>query len=47
MGLIGAVSNVFLVFRTLYDCLPIAVKLLILGTFGLFLLFGIFHTLKG
>lgn len=47
MGLIGAVSNVFSVFRGLYDCLPLAVKLLIVGTLGLFLLFGLFHSFKG
>lgn len=42
MGLIGAVSTAFDALRQVYECLPVAVRLLLLGTAGVFLLFGIF-----
>ncbi len=45
MGLIGAVSPVFRLFSQLYECLPVAVKLLIVGTVGIFLLVGLFKLL--
>lgn len=42
MGLIGAVSSAFDALRQVYECLPVAVRLLLVGTAGVFLLFGIF-----
>lgn len=40
MGLIGAVSDVFLLFSRFFGCLPVAVRLLIIGVFGLSAFFG-------
>lgn len=42
MGLIGAVSTAFDALRQIYDCLPTAVRLLLLGSVGVFVLFGVF-----
>lgn len=47
MGLIWAVHEVFNFFSSFYSCLPVAIKLLIVGTFGLFLLVGLFQCIKG
>lgn len=47
MGLIWAVHDVFNFFYSFYSCLPVAVQLLIVGSFGLFLLIGIFQAIKG
>lgn len=47
MGLIGAVSDVFSFFTSIYDCLPTAVKMLLVATLGLFFLFGLFRFLGG
>lgn len=44
MGLIGEVSGVFDFFRTIYDFLPNAVKILILAAFGGFVLIAILRT---
>lgn len=47
MGLILEVNGVFLFLSALYYTLPIAVQLLIMGTFGTFLLLGLFQAVKG
>ncbi len=47
MGLIGAVSEVFSFFTSIYNFMPTAVKILLVATLGLFLLFGLFRFLGG
>lgn len=47
MGLILETEGVFLFLSGLFYMLPIAIQLLIMGTFGTFLLLGIFQAVKG
>jgi hypothetical protein len=47
MGLILEVQVVFQLLGAFYYMLPIAIQLLIMGTFGTLLLLGLFQAVKG
>lgn len=47
MGLIAETAGVFSFLSSCFDALPIAVKILIIGTFGTFLLLGLMQSIKG
>lgn len=47
MGLIAETAGVFAFLSGIFASLPVAVKLLIYGTFGTFLLLGLLQAVKG
>lgn len=47
MGLIGATSEVFDFFHSVYDLLPVAVRLLIVGVFGSVVFISILRSIRG
>lgn len=47
MGLIGETAGVFAFFRSLYDMLPVAVKLLVVGSFGGMVFVAVLRGIKG
>lgn len=47
MGLIAETVGVFSFLSTLFNSLPMAVQLLIVSTFGTFLLLGLLQAVKG
>lgn len=47
MGLIVETAGVFAFLSGLFYALPIAIQLLIVGTFGTFLLLGLLQAVKG
>ena len=47
MGLIAETAGVFAFLSGLFYALPIAVQLLIVGTFGTFLLLGLMQAIRG
>lgn len=46
MGLVAAVSDVFSLFSRFFGCLPVAIRLLIIGVFGLAVFFGFLSSLQ-
>lgn len=47
MGLIGETAGVFEFLRNLYNFLPVAVKLLIVGAFGGTMFIAVLRSVKG
>lgn len=45
MGLIGACAGAFSAFSAFFDCLPVAVRLCIYASVGIFLLVGVLRLL--
>lgn len=46
MGLINEVSGVFDFLRGFYECLPVAVRLLIMASFGGFIFLGVLNSFR-
>lgn len=47
MGLIAETAGVFAFLSALFYSLPVAIQILIVGTFGTFLLLGLLQAVKG